>query len=114
MNRQYFVWYYKKFGNTYNLYYADTPEELDRLPEGAKQISLEKAEELARDEARRRKEDPSSAYRADEYVHPITGEAPVLYPVNSIGYEAYAKKDLSYSENPNYVLKGRVWEKVRR
>ena len=67
--RKYYVNYYKDFANTYHLCYADGETE---LPEGWKQITRAKAEELARDEARREKEDQAFSGRADTYIVPYS------------------------------------------
>lgn len=64
MRRQYFVHYYKDFGNTYNLLYADTEEALKAVPAGAERITRKKAESLAADENRRRKFGPGYASNA--------------------------------------------------
>lgn len=37
--KQYFVHYFRDFGNTYNLYYAECPEDFAALPDGAERIS---------------------------------------------------------------------------
>lgn len=62
--------YYIKWGraaNEYSLCYA--PESTDP-GEGWEQITRKKAEQYAADEAARRKNDPSIAYYANEYVYP--------------------------------------------
>lgn len=70
MRRQYFVHYYKDFGNTYNLLYADTEEALKAVPEEAERITRKKAESLVADENRRRKADGSFSGYADNAIWP--------------------------------------------
>ena len=48
--KQYFVHYFRDFGNTYNLYYAECPEDFAALPDGAERISRRKAEQLCRED----------------------------------------------------------------
>ena len=55
--RQYFKHYYNDFGNTYSLLYADTPEQLAAIPEGAERITRREAIQLAVAENQRRKDD---------------------------------------------------------
>ena len=72
MRRQYFVHYYKDFGNTYNLLYADTGEELKMVPEDAERITRKEAESLASRENYRRKYDESFSGFADNAIYPVT------------------------------------------
>lgn len=72
MRRQYFAHYYKDFGNTYNLLYADTEDELKMIPEDAERITRKEAESLASRENYRRKYDGSFSGFADNAVYPVT------------------------------------------
>lgn len=71
MRRQYFVHYYKRFANAYNLFYADTEEDLKLVPEDAERITRKKAESLAADENYRRRTDRSFSGFADNAVYPV-------------------------------------------
>ena len=72
MRRQYFVHYYKDFGNTYNLLYADTEDELKMVPEDADRITRKEAESLASRENYRRKYDGSFSGFADNAIYPVS------------------------------------------
>ena len=72
MRRQYFAHYYKDFGNTYNLLYADTEDELKMIPEDAERITRKEAESLASMENYRRKYDGSFSGFADNAIYPVT------------------------------------------
>lgn len=67
--KRYYAHYYQEFENTYNLYYVDDSMNID-IPDSWRQISRKKAEKLAREERKRRKSDPSFAYRADGEIYP--------------------------------------------
>lgn len=70
MKKQYFVYYYNNFGNTYNLYWADSPEMIAALPENAERISRKKAIQLCRDEKYRQKCDSSFSGYATTSIFP--------------------------------------------
>lgn len=74
MKKQYFVHYYRDFGNCYNLYYAECPEDFAALPEDAERITRRKAEQLCRDEKDRRKYDESFSGYADTIITPAAGD----------------------------------------
>lgn len=93
MKRKYYVHYYMDFGNTYNLYYANTPEMEARIPEGAERITRKKAERLARAERARRINDAASAFRADGAIYP-------------------AGVDSDFFDDPRYKLRGCIWERA--
>ena len=71
MRRRYFAHYYKNFGNTYSLMYADTEEDLKLIPEDAEQITRKEAEALASAENYRRKRDQSCSGFADNAIYPV-------------------------------------------
>lgn len=72
MRRQYFAHYYKNFGNTYNLIYADTEEELKLVPEGAEHVTRKQAESLAAEENYRRRTDRDFSGFADNMIYPVS------------------------------------------
>lgn len=70
--RKYYVHYWRDFGNTYNLYYAETTEQEALAREmGAEQITRKRAEQLCRDENYRRKYDTAFSTYADNVIYPI-------------------------------------------
>ena len=92
--KRYFVHYYRDFGNTYNLYWADSPEMENVLPAGAEQITRRQAEALARAERDRRK--------YDEYFSGYASDAifPVDYP-----------QDEDIRNDLRYELRGYIWNR---
>ena len=72
--KQYFVHYFRDCGNTYNLYYAECPEDFAALPDGAERISRRLAEQLCREENDRRKWEESSSGYADSHIFPSAGD----------------------------------------
>ena len=67
MKNHYFVHYWRNFGNCYNLYHAPA----DFIPpSGWERITRKEAEQLARAEKQRRKDDPAFSYFADAYIFP--------------------------------------------
>jgi hypothetical protein len=68
--KKYFVHYYENFGNTYHLYYTETEADVAALPKGAEQITRKQAEDLARDERKRRENDQEFAHNADDLIYP--------------------------------------------
>lgn len=90
--RKYWVQYWRNFGNTYNLFYTENPEEESMLPGNAERITRKKALQLAREESDRRKYDEAFAYYAPETIVPINVEDIV--------------------NNRHYKLIGRIWERV--
>lgn len=70
MKKQYFVHYYNNFGNTYNLYWADSPEMIAFLPEGAEKISRKEAIRLCREEKYRAKNNPTFSGYATGTIFP--------------------------------------------
>lgn len=81
MRKQYYVHYPRGAANEYRLYYAETPEDFDLLPEGAERITRRAAEALCARERRARKENPEFAGYADAYIFPSAwtgrGDIPV-------------------------------------
>lgn len=71
MRRQYFTHYYKGFGNTYSLMYADTEEDLKLIHEDAERITRKEAESLCARENYRRKYDSSFSGYADNMIYPV-------------------------------------------
>lgn len=57
--KKYYISYYRDFGNTYNLYWAETSEQIAALPENAKQITHARLGESAQ-----RKNPPGGMTRA--------------------------------------------------
>ena len=74
MRRQYFAHYYKGFGNTYSLMYADTEEDLKLIPEDAERITRKEAESLCSRENYRRKYDSGFSGYADNMIYPVDME----------------------------------------
>lgn len=74
MKKQYFVSYYRDFGNTYTLLYAECPEDFAALPDGAERITRRKAVQLCREEKYRRKYDESFSGYASTIIVPAAGD----------------------------------------
>lgn len=91
--RKYWVQYWRNFGNTYNLFYTENPEEESMLPKNAERITRKKALQLAREESDRRKFDGAFAYYASATIAPI-GERDIV-------------------NNHHYKLIGRIWERIK-
>ena len=91
--RKYWVQYWRNFGNTYNLFYTENPEEESMLPGNAERITRKEALKLAREESDRRKYDEAFAYNADSEI----------YPVSFVG---------DIVNNPHWQCVGRIWERV--
>lgn len=91
--RKYWVQYWRNFGNTYNLFYTENPEEESMLPGNAERITRKKALQLAREESDRRKFDGAFAYYASATIAPLSVEDIV--------------------NNSHYQLIGRIWEKAK-
>lgn len=91
--RKYWVQYWRNFGNTYNLFYTEKPEEESMLPGNAERITRKKALQLAREESDRRKFDGAFAYYAPETIAPLSVEDIV--------------------NNSHYQLIGRIWERIK-
>lgn len=72
--KQYFVSYYRDFGNTYTLLYAECPEDFAALPENAERITRREAIQLCRDEKERRKYDQSFSGYASTIITPAAGD----------------------------------------
>ena len=92
--KRYFVHYYRDFGNTYNLYWTDSPEMENVLPSGAEQITRRQAEALARAERDRR--------QYDEYFSGYASDAifPADYP-----------QDKDIRNDLRYKLRGYIWNR---
>lgn len=89
--KHYFAKYTRNFGNTYALRWADNAADIAALTsEGYERITRAKALWLARQEAIRRRDEPSSAYYADAYVYPVKDYHPdLLAPVHNSRILAY-------------------------
>lgn len=72
--KKYYIHYYRDFCNTYDLYYAECPEDFDALPEGAERITRREAEQLCARENERRKWEQSSSGYADNRIYPAAGD----------------------------------------
>lgn len=97
MKRTYYVHYWNNFGNTYNLYYCETEEDLAALPADSERITRKEALRLAREESYRRETDQSFAYLADESIIPA------------------AEKDKPtdwFWSNHHFELRNRIWERI--
>lgn len=68
--KKYYISYYRDFGNTYNLYWAETLEQIAALPENVKQITRREAERKCAEEKSRRRLDPDFAYYASAVILP--------------------------------------------
>lgn len=72
MRKKYYVEYYKRFANTYNLYYAETSEQVKVAEKaGLERITRKEAEKLCVDENYRRKNDHDFSGYADNVIYPI-------------------------------------------
>ena len=70
--KQYYVRYYKDFGNTYNLAWAETPDQIKMAEDaGYQKITRREAEKLCAAENDRRKHDQSFSGYADNVILPI-------------------------------------------
>lgn len=71
MKKQYYVWH-GDFGNVYNLYWAETPEQI-KLAEknGYSRITRRQAEKLCAEENNRRKFDGNFSCYADNLIFPV-------------------------------------------
>lgn len=70
--KQYYVHYYKDFGNTYNLAWAETPEQIKAAEDaGYQKITRREAENLCAEENGRRKSDAAFSGYADSVILPI-------------------------------------------
>lgn len=69
--KRYYIYHYRNFGNTYHLYWAETPEQIKKAEEFCDRISKKEAYGLCAEENRRRKYDPSFAYYATNVIYPI-------------------------------------------
>ena len=74
MKKQYYVWH-GDFGNVYNLYWAETPEQI-KLAEknGYTRITRRQAEKLCAEENNRRKFDGNFSCYADNLIFPVDYE----------------------------------------
>ena len=68
--KKYYISYYRDFGNTYILYWAETPEQIAALPENAKQITRRDAERKCAEEKAARKQSPSFSCFASAVILP--------------------------------------------
>ena len=96
--KKYYIFYYKDFGNTYSLFWADSPEMEAELPEGAERITRNQAEAKCREERRLRKFDPAFGGYGDAEIFPAD----------------YDREFYDIRNNPNFFLDGFIWEKKCR
>lgn len=96
MRRKYYVHYWKNFGNTYHLYYADSAEMVAKLPEDAEQITRKDALSLASAEKWRRKYNQSMSGFADVSIYPA-GYDPLEYDIVN---------------NRHYQCINNIWERI--
>ena len=96
MRRQYYIHYYKNFGNTYDLIYADTEDDLTLIPEDAERITRKEAEAFCSRENYRRKCDPSFSGFADNMIYPV-------------GLDSYKRSDI-YNDH-RFYRNGYIWER---
>lgn len=70
--KKYYVNYWKNFGNTYNLYWAETPEQIKKAENlGYERITRKEAERLCAEENYRRKYDYNFSNFASPVILPI-------------------------------------------
>lgn len=99
--KKYFVRYDRDFANAYSLCWTN-----GETPDGWERITRNKAEDLARAEARRRREDPSFSGYADDVIVPIE----LVDSVDELA-AAEAIDDAKYSRK-HWRMVGRVLERV--
>lgn len=68
--KKYYVHYYNNFGNTYNLYWTDSPDMEKNLPDGAKRISRKETISLCVQEKYARKHDQNFSGYAMTAIYP--------------------------------------------
>lgn len=74
MKKKYYVWY-GNFGNVYNLYWAETAEQIKLAKEsGYTRITRRQAEKLCAEENNRRNHDSYFSGYADNLIYPIDYE----------------------------------------
>ena len=95
MSRKYYVYYYRDFANTYELYWASTPEMEAALPREAEQISKKEAVRLCIAERERRKYDAAFSGYASTHICPADYHDQSMIAVDS-----------------GYKLNGYVWEPI--
>ena len=83
MKRKYWVHYYKDFSNTYELYWTNSPEMEEMLPDDSQQITRKKALEMARENAFREKYDSGFAM-GSSHIYPA--DAPADDYLGNYGY----------------------------
>lgn len=70
--KKYYVQYYKDFANTYNLAWAETPEQIKLAEDtGYEQITRKEAERLCVNEKEARTSDPAFSGYGDTAIFPI-------------------------------------------
>ena len=72
--KRYYVEYWNNFGNTYNLYWAETPEQIEKAEKFCERISRKDAEKLCTAENYRRKHDNAFSGFAMNFILPIDYE----------------------------------------
>lgn len=89
MKKQYFVNYYRDFGNTYTLRWADNAADAEMLKtNGYERITRRKALELAREENDRRERDYNFSGYADNRIYPANYDAEndTMFETDASGY----------------------------
>lgn len=70
--KKYFVSVYNNFANTYEIMWAETPDQIAyAMSQGYKRITRRKAEKLCAAENRRRKDNPSFGGYASSVIYPV-------------------------------------------
>lgn len=68
--KKYYIFFPRNFSNEYILYWTETKEDEEYLPEGAERISRKSAIAYARDEIERREYDTAFSGYAEPYIFP--------------------------------------------
>lgn len=68
--KKYYISYYRDFGNTYNLYWAETSEQIAALPKNARKITRREAKRKCAEEKSARGHDPSFSGFASAVILP--------------------------------------------
>ena len=72
--KKYYIHFTRDFGNTYDLYYCECPEDYAALPSDARQITRREAERYCRDENERRRSDPMFSGYATNKIYPAADD----------------------------------------
>lgn len=91
--KQYYINYYNNFANTYNLFWAEGPEMIAKLPPNATRITRVEAIRKCQQERERAKYDSGFSGFADSQIFPAGAECQC------------------YPNSPHYFLDGYIWKK---